>query len=782
MHRSLLVVAVATMLVGAIVPNAPAQVTAKAIKDSIEGGLRYLKKEQQADGSWAEYTGQPGGLSALCVLAMLNSGVPTEDESIQRALKYLREIRPEKTYATSLQTMVFCRATPKRDMALILRNVRWLEQNQIYSERSKGAWSYPGSSGDNSNSQFAMLALHEAERIGARITPRTWNLARAYWEDCQNPDGSWGYVKGQSGTGSMTCAGITSLIIAADKLQGADAKVDGDRILCCRQQAEPNNRIRMAMKWFGRNFAVTHNPGRDNQFHYYYLYGMERVGRLSANRFLGQHDWYREGAEVLLQKKGGSIVDPWPGQGLEADPKIATSMALLFLAKGRWPVLISKLKHGEEDDWNAHRNDIANLTRHVELQWNRDLVWQVIDADSASVDDLVQSPVLYYCGKNSPLPQDDKSQKELAAKIRDYLDRGGFLIAEGYCGGKGFDQGFRRLMELVFPEPEYALRMLPPEHPIWRTEEVIPPEHIRPMLGIEFGCRTSVVYLPPDHTEAMRPALSCAWELSRPGRDLRYSAAVRGQIDAGLALGINMLAYATNRELRNKEEVFENTAAERVVSDPMRRGKLYIASLKHPGGCAAAPRALTNLLQAAGKELRLRVSVEPRELNIADPSLFDYHMVFMHGRNAFRLTAVERKQLKTFVERGGVVFADSICASKNFSESFHKEMSAIFPETPLTPIPASDPIFSTAFGGFDLSTVSRRDPQGRSGKQPLKSLIRKVPPELDGIKIGTHYGVVFSAYDLSCALEKQDSVECQGYTREDAARIGLNVLLYSLQQ
>jgi hypothetical protein len=41
---------------------------------------------------------------------------------------------------------------------------------------------------------------------------------------------------------------------------------------------------------------------------------------------------------------------------------------------------------------------------------------------------------------------------------------------------------------------------------------------------------------------------------------------------------------------------------------------------------------------------------------------------------------------------------------------------------------------------------------------------------------------VFSKFDLSCALEKHDSLDCQGYTRDDAERIGLNVLLYSLHQ
>ena len=57
-----------------------------------------------------------------------------------------------------------------------------------------------------------------------------------------------------------------------------------------------------------------------------------------------------------------------------------------------------------------------------------------------------------------------------------------------------------------------------------------------------------------------------------------------------------------------------------------------------------------------------------------------------------------------------------------------------------------------------------------------------MPPELEGIKIDDGYGVIFSPFDLSCALEKRDSLECRGYKREDAARIGLNVLLYSLQE
>ena len=41
--------------------------------------------------------------------------------------------------------------------------------------------------------------------------------------------------------------------------------------------------------------------------------------------------------------------------------------------------------------------------------------------------------------------------------------------------------------------------------------------------------------------------------------------------------------------------------------------------------------------------------------------------------------------------------------------------------------------------------------------------------------------VVFSPHDVSCALQEQLSAECDGYVRDDAFRISINVLLYALQ-
>ena len=57
-------------------------------------------------------------------------------------------------------------------------------------------------------------------------------------------------------------------------------------------------------------------------------------------------------------------------------------------------------------------------------------------------------------------------------------------------------------------------------------------------------------------------------------------------------------------------------------------------------------------------------------------------MVFMHGRNAFRLTEGERKDLREYVERGGLLFADAICGNEAFADSFRREMALVFPRTP----------------------------------------------------------------------------------------------------
>ena len=134
------------------------------------------------------------GETALCVLALLDAGLEPDEEHIQRALAQtqLADRDLPTTYARSLQTMVFCRADPVRYSQQIHANYLWLQQNQIADGPRKGAWSYPGGNGDNSNSQFALLALYEAQRAfdamhdsmhaGVQIDPAVWRLRQGLLE------------------------------------------------------------------------------------------------------------------------------------------------------------------------------------------------------------------------------------------------------------------------------------------------------------------------------------------------------------------------------------------------------------------------------------------------------------------------------------------------------------------------------------------------------------------------------------------------------------------------
>ena len=772
-------------LVLAAPPAAAAEIEAEQVRLAIERASGYLKRQQHDNGAWDDLAGFPGGVTALATLALLNAGTPPSDPAVQKAINFLRKQKPNKTYSTALQTMVFCAAEPKNNLAKIQENARWLQQKQKSDGPMRGAWAYPESDGDNSNSQFALLALHEAERVGAEVNARTWQLARDYWKGSQNPDGSWGYKPGFPGTGSMTSAGIAAMIITNDRLNKSDATVNGDRVQCCGQQ-DSNSEVARALAWMGRNFSVHNNPGSHGQgWLLYYLYGVERVGRLTNQRFIGEHDWYREGAALLVGSQD-KLSGFFTGTGhVEDHPHVGTSLALLFLAKGRRPVLAAKLKHEPLDDWNHHRGDLANLTSFVETRWRRDLTWQVIDSQEARSEDLLEAPVLFLSGQLRPEFSDEQVRR-----MREYVNGGGFIFAESCCDDDGFDAGFRALMERLFPEPEYKLHLLDESHPAYSAEERVDPAFLKDprfkgLYGIDIGCRTSVIYSPGN--------LSCLWELARPGRDRKFSAAVQARIDGALALGINVMAYATNREVKYKLDI-ERVPETDQPTDPFERVKLYVAKIKHDGAWNAAPGALNNLLRVVSRETGVRVSTDERELVLDDARVFGYQLLFLHGRNAFRLGEPQRKQLRTYVERGGVVFGDAVCGSEEFAKSFRREMRAAFSADAWGEIPATHPMFTSAMGGFDVRTVGRRDPRrgvsggglrgvsGGGGGGPLKSDVRQGAPELEGIKLGERYGVIFSRYDLSCALEKHESLECHGYTREDAARLGLNIVLYALHQ
>ncbi len=772
----------------------PPSITAGQVRDSIRLASEYLISQQsKTKGNWPEHQGQPGGVTALCTLALLEAGVSKDHPSIVRAVEHLRSLEPKMTYATSLQTMVFCALGEKRDIPLIRDNVRWLESAQItrLSDRRHGSWTYSDrdGKGDNSNTQFALLALHEASQAGIAVRKSTWEDALSYWLRCQNAaDGSFGYVEGHPPTGSMTCAGISSLIITMEKLDkfNQDAVVKDGNVQCCGEGARMD-RLDMALDWMGRKFDAIQNPvpaefqaTLGNTHRLYYYYGLERVGRLSGQRFFvnakgKRRDWYREIAAYLA---GAEMQDPLTGKFQnvgygERDPRIATAFALLFLSKGRRPVVMSKYKYTNDREWNLHRRGVHNLAQSLERRWKQRLTWQTIEARAATVNDLLETPVLFISGRKK-LDLRPK-QKET---LKEYINQGGFIFAEACDGATCRDEGFREsfiaLMAELFRSSQW--RKLEDTHPIYYAEQrVFPSVDGRVLEGLDACCRTSVVLCPS--------TLSCYWDLKPVGIGKEYPEPIQKTIDECVALGQNVLAYATNREVKAKLErpkVISSTGLDK----DRKRGTLNVAKINHNGGGNDAPNALANLLNVARNDLDMNetISLRTRLISPDDVAMFEYPILFIHGRREFRFTATQRKAIAAYIKRGGFIFGDAICASPQFAESFRLEMQAIFPDAKLLRMPADHPIFTSEYRGYNIRNVTLRTPSTAGDSEALATKLSKTVPYLQGLKVDERLAVIFSPYDISCAMENSASLECKGYIKEDAAKIGLNILLFALQQ
>lgn len=765
-------------------------VSSKEVLRSIDLGKRHLIGRQEGDGAWSSDYGKIGPTS-LAVLALLNAGEAADSPAVARGLEFLgstRSLSRYETYEAAVLIMALAAAGDPQDRPRIADLAGRIEAGQILRGPDTGLWSYEldgrktavgGTQADRSNGQFAVLGLREAAWAGVPVSRKTWERVRDDWLGHQNGDGGWGYSREhrRESYGSMTAAGIATLSVVETMLRD-DALTAEGAADCCASDRDVDiaEALERAQGWMAKNFAVRTNPRGDTNV-LYYQYGLERAGRLSGRRFFGEHDWYREGAGwlVTLQspRDGG-----WRGEGSgEHDTTLGTAFTLLFLSKGLSPVIVNKLKYGSDDEadvaasWNAHPDDARNLVEYVAGRegWPRLLTWQVADLEKAaatgSVGELLQAPVLYVTGRDGP-PQPSAAE---AALLRSYLDEGGFLFAVAGCDRGPWDAGMRELVAKLYPNGEAALVRLGPDHPIYQAEFLFKDPGSIELWGLDVGCRTALVYSPDD--------LGCLWDRWRPFDVPGCAAGPAAAVEQKLRVGTNVLAYATGRQPPGKLDVDLDPAGDG-EADPVERGLLQVAKLRHGGAWDAAPRALSNLLRALNERVGLAASMRHGALVATDPDLYKYPLVTMHGRAAFSLSPKEVERLREHLDRGAVLFADACCGSAAFDASFRGLAGSLYPDRPLKRIPIDHELFTAAVGE-DLSEVRRRE---KAAGGPLRTEVVAGPPFLEGIEIDGRLAVIYSKYDISCALENQSSAACAGYLPEDALRIAVNVVLYAMLQ
>jgi hypothetical protein len=773
------------------------------VRQAIKDGVSYLRRSQQQNGSWrssgSPYSEYTVGLTAMAVLAQLNCDIPVDEPQITRGLRYLRNtdlgsISPQTgNYEASLMLMALCAARQydiDREQIQLLARV--LQNSQITQGANKGLWGYglTGYSGldgraDRSNGQFTVLALRDAANAGVPIDPDVWNRVRDHWENQQNPDGGWSYQtpggqhnQHQESRGSMTVAGLSTVSITARMIHD-DSDTDADGKVDCCTPHPPPEALTKGHNWlsFRGRFSTRSNPAYGVRWHFYYLYGLERAGRLTGMRFFGPHDWYRSGSRYLADERHAD--GRWSTSSCP-EPLLATSYALLFLSKGLSRVVVNKLDYTSDaqnsdptGDWNQHHLDIPNLIDQIDSTvnqgWPARLNSQVLTLsklqEATAVSDMNQAPVLYLSGRNAPVLSDQH-----VAWLREYIDAGGFIYGQANCGSGTFDAGFRDLVTRMFPNEEASLTRLQADHPIYRSQYLLRPDNLE-LYGVDFGCRTSVVYSPEDH--------GCYWHkwMRHPPKD--RSVALNQRILRSIRLGVNVLAYATGKE--PPEKLNNDIPDGKHSGSQFTRGLLEIGQLRHNGGWDTAPRAVRNLLEGYQKTTGFGVGLKRRAIPVTLEALSQFPMAYMHGRFSFQLRPEERNALREYLQRGPVLIADACCGSKQFDKSFRELMQQMYPNHALEPIPDDHRMFS-AETGFDVTRVSRRQLETLSTTASIQSQVNVGPPRFEGIRIDGQYVVIYSRYDLSCALENQASLACDGYVKDDAMKLAINLVLFALDQ
>jgi hypothetical protein len=382
-----------------------------------DGRWPYAPKNEQIGASRSVLTHPEAdkrmvGATALAAWTLLECGAAADDSQVQKAAKVLREdcIRINYTYAMSLAILFFDRLGDPLDEPLI----QSLAVRLITSQTSNGGWTYgvagrepPASEverlrrhyeqapkntpprratsathelapeirfqlasfqgpsvypypADNSNTQFAILALWVARRHGMAGMPLDYGLmlTAKRFRDTQVPRlGCWGYddfgpelareqpdenalrekIKLKIGRfTAMTCAGLLGLALGHPASLKNHKQTLGRELI---HDSQINAGLAAVAAFIGTPQVDPSNvpkllPGeasdggsRDQSC--YCLWTIMRMARVYDLKTIGNKDWYAWGAQILVnnQQGNGSWHSDCPMGAAD------TSFALLFLKR-----------------------------------------------------------------------------------------------------------------------------------------------------------------------------------------------------------------------------------------------------------------------------------------------------------------------------------------------------------------------------------------------------------------------------------------------------------------
>jgi hypothetical protein len=401
---------------------------------------------------------------------------------------------------------------------------------------------------------------------------------------------------------------------------------------------------------------------------------------------------------------------------------------------------------------------LRSAKKHLDVWygWEQLDLGELVRKHTADVEH--RTPMLYLCAYY-PLQLSDEQRDAL----RGYVLNGGTLIVN-CCGQEPALASARGELAKLFPK--YALRPLPPDHPVYHAyyeinqvrypapssnpldegaEQVGPPR----LQALTLGTRAAVIVSLED--------LASGWNRwNKP--DAR-----RVHAEDATRLGLNLITYVTaeNRYAKYLSKT-------RTVTGPSVRPRqqLALAQVIHDGNWNPNPSALPLFLKELASNTSVAVQFERKTLHLKDPTLFEYPLLYMAGSWDPGLTREEQALLRRYLTNGGVLIVDAAAGRQEFDTAVRELCQGLFPEQALTRLPA-DHLLYKCFYTID--------------KVHLHHESEPVAPSIEAVMFGDRPAILYSRYGLSDGWAHQFSAYARCYTTEDALMLGTNLVVFVMQ-
>ncbi|MCX6873823.1 MAG: DUF4159 domain-containing protein [Verrucomicrobia bacterium] len=424
------------------------------------------------------------------------------------------------------------------------------------------------------------------------------------------------------------------------------------------------------------------------------------------------------------------------------------------------PVLLTKIRTADAEDWARTPHDLKRLLEWMSGEMGANFTSNIKTWAEISVNPR-ENPVLYRSGYK-PF----KLEPAQAARLREYLRNGGTVIFNALVGHPDFYQSAVGAAQQVLPEsPVYRLRL---DHPLFRAYHEIKEVKYRerairdgvvtdayPWLdGVDIDNRTAIII--------SRFDIAMGWENNRHD-SWGYEDADARQ------LGANLLSYVTAMQEAGRSA---GHSVELADAGGSKAGSLHLGWVAHAGPWKTRPAALPMLLRKFNESTGAPVSFEWREVALSEASMFETPLLYLTGTTDFALGDNERANLRQFLMKGGVLFAEAADGRASFDTAFRAEMTQVLPEHPLVPVPATASLLHQP---NEVGTVKVRPALAAQLDQR-----RSTTPELLVADINGATAVIYCPRDLSAGWEQAPAPYAIGYEAADATALGINILFHAL--